>query len=60
MKFNKIWLTKRWLWRCNVFMNNWKDKYAEFTDIKLMDLIEKIKKSEYNWDITSFDWYKNL
>jgi hypothetical protein len=60
MKFNKIWLTKKWVWRVNIYVDNWKTKYDELSDINLKDLINKIEKIEYQWEKINFEWFNNL
>lgn len=59
MKFNKIWLTKRWIWRANLLLESW-ELYDEIKEIDFLKLIEKIKKAEYNWEKVNFEWYKNI
>ena len=58
MKVNKIWITKKWLWRCNVY--TWNDLYDELVDINLLNLIEKLKKIDYKWEKVKFEWFNNL
>lgn len=60
MKTNKIWLTKRWLWRANIRLDNYNTLYTELADINLLDLIDKIKKLEYNLEKVKFEWFNNL
>lgn len=57
LKFNKIWLTKRGLWRCNVYY--WNDLYEELRDIEFMWIVQKLKQIEYQWEKLSFKWFDN-
>ena len=58
MRFDKIWLTKRGLWRCNVYYGN--DLYDELSDIDLLSLIQKLKDINYRWAKIDFKWFVNI
>lgn len=60
MKFSKIWLTKRWLWRCNVYVDNGKTLYIELADIDLKELIIKLGNINHNQEKVSFKWFNNI
>lgn len=49
MKVNKIWVNKKWLWRCKIFMDSW-DLYDDITEEHFLDLVDSITKAEYNWE----------
>lgn len=58
MRFDKIWLTKRGLWRCNVYYYN--DLYIELSDIDLLSLIQKLKDIEYKEERVNFKGHINI
>jgi hypothetical protein len=49
MYTNKIWLNSKQLWRCKIYLDSW-DLYDDVTEEHLLDLIDILRKVEYNWE----------